>query len=264
MITAIRKVHLAKGPWVTNGGYEYNLTLIAAMLALTEAGPGRPSVDAAAFPRLKGNGLALAAVRRLRRRRDAADRRAHEPAEPRGRRRRASARRGAAPRGRSASRARTAEVPEAYGLGTARHTPGREVPALGRRRAARADTRPIMRHRPNPRPQRPPDSRPRSCRSSLEVCPACGTDFVNPVEWTAIEDHSWWMHLRCAQCEHSREVTVSNAEAERFDEALDSPRRPDRPRRAQARPRAHGGQGRERDRRAPARPHRPRGLRALM
>ena len=30
------------------------------------------------------------------------------------------------------------------------------------------------------------------------------------------------MHLRCAQCEHTREVTVSNAEAERYDEALDS------------------------------------------
>ena len=60
MITAIRKVHLAKGPWATNGGYEYNLTLIAAMLALTEAGPGRPSVDDAVFPRLRGNGWALA------------------------------------------------------------------------------------------------------------------------------------------------------------------------------------------------------------
>ncbi len=60
MITAIRKVHLAKGPWATNGGYEYNLTLIAAMLTLAEVGPGRPSVDEAAFPRLKGNGWALA------------------------------------------------------------------------------------------------------------------------------------------------------------------------------------------------------------
>jgi putative oxidoreductase len=60
MITAIRKVHAPKGPWVTDGGYEYNLTLIAAMLALTETGPGRPSVDAAVFPRLKGNALALA------------------------------------------------------------------------------------------------------------------------------------------------------------------------------------------------------------
>ena len=60
MITAIRRVHFAKGPWNTDGGYEYNLTLIAAMLALTEAGPGRPSVDEAAFPWLKGNGWALA------------------------------------------------------------------------------------------------------------------------------------------------------------------------------------------------------------
>ena len=60
MITAIRKVHAEKGPWVTNGGYEYNLTVIAATLALTEAGPGRPSVDDALFPWLKGNAVALA------------------------------------------------------------------------------------------------------------------------------------------------------------------------------------------------------------
>jgi putative oxidoreductase len=60
MITAIRKVHLEKGPWATNGGYEYNLTLIAAMLTLAEVGPGRPSVDEAVLPRLKGNGWALA------------------------------------------------------------------------------------------------------------------------------------------------------------------------------------------------------------
>src|SRR3954451_17613295 len=60
MITAIRKAHLEKGPWVTNGGYEYNLTLIAAALALAEAGPGRPSVDEAALPWLKGNAWALA------------------------------------------------------------------------------------------------------------------------------------------------------------------------------------------------------------
>ena len=60
MITAIRKLHAPKGPWSTDGGYEYNLTLIAAMLALVETGPGRPSVDASVFPRLKGNGVALA------------------------------------------------------------------------------------------------------------------------------------------------------------------------------------------------------------
>ena len=60
MITAIRKVHAPKGPWVTDGGYEYNAVLIAAMLALTADGPGRPSVDASLFPRFKGNALALA------------------------------------------------------------------------------------------------------------------------------------------------------------------------------------------------------------
>ena len=60
MITAIRKVHAPKGPWVTQGGYEYNAVLIAAMVALTETGPGRPSVDASVFPWMKGNGIALA------------------------------------------------------------------------------------------------------------------------------------------------------------------------------------------------------------
>jgi len=62
MITAIRKAHIKQGPWVTNGGYEYNLTLIAAMAALTEVGPGRPSVDSALLPNLKGAGWALAAL----------------------------------------------------------------------------------------------------------------------------------------------------------------------------------------------------------
>jgi hypothetical protein len=81
-----------------------------------------------------------------------------------------------------------------------------------------------MRHRPNPRPR---NARPTPALEhapqipELEVCPACGTDFVVPLEWSAIEDHSWWMHLRCAQCEHTREVVVSNTVAERYDAALD-------------------------------------------
>jgi putative oxidoreductase len=62
MTTAIRKVHFKNGPWVTGGGYEYNLVLIAATAALVEAGPGRPSVDEALFPRLKGNGWVLASI----------------------------------------------------------------------------------------------------------------------------------------------------------------------------------------------------------
>jgi putative oxidoreductase len=62
MVTAIRKVHAPKGPWITEGGYEYNAVIIAAMFALAESGPGTPSVDAAAFPKLKGTGWALLAL----------------------------------------------------------------------------------------------------------------------------------------------------------------------------------------------------------
>ena len=46
MVTAIRTVHLKNGVWTTNGGYEYNLVIIAALLTLAEAGPGPVSIDA--------------------------------------------------------------------------------------------------------------------------------------------------------------------------------------------------------------------------
>jgi putative oxidoreductase len=45
MLTAINRVHLKNGPWVSDQGYEYNLVLIAVALALTETGPGSPSID---------------------------------------------------------------------------------------------------------------------------------------------------------------------------------------------------------------------------
>jgi putative oxidoreductase len=45
MFTAIRTVHLKNGPWVTQNGYEYNLALIAIMVALADLGPGDVSLD---------------------------------------------------------------------------------------------------------------------------------------------------------------------------------------------------------------------------
>jgi putative oxidoreductase len=41
MLTAIRRVHAKNGPWATNGGYEYNVVLIAAALALASPRAGR-------------------------------------------------------------------------------------------------------------------------------------------------------------------------------------------------------------------------------
>jgi putative oxidoreductase len=62
MLTAIHRVHLKSGPWVTNGGYEYNLVLIAAALALAEVGPGTLSLDGARGRERSGSGWALAAL----------------------------------------------------------------------------------------------------------------------------------------------------------------------------------------------------------
>jgi putative oxidoreductase len=62
MLTAIHRVHLKNGPWVTNGGYEYNAVLIAAVLALAEVGPGDLSFDHALGIERSGPGVALAAA----------------------------------------------------------------------------------------------------------------------------------------------------------------------------------------------------------
>jgi putative oxidoreductase len=60
MITAIRKVHAPNGPWVSQGGYEYNLVLLAVVFALSDVGPGRWSLDEALGTRRAGPGWALA------------------------------------------------------------------------------------------------------------------------------------------------------------------------------------------------------------
>ena len=45
MAVAVAKVHKPNGPWVSNGGWEYNAVLIAAVLAFAEDGPGEISLD---------------------------------------------------------------------------------------------------------------------------------------------------------------------------------------------------------------------------
>ncbi len=47
MITAIRKVHFKNGFFASDGGYEFNLALIAGLLILVDGGPGQLSVDRA-------------------------------------------------------------------------------------------------------------------------------------------------------------------------------------------------------------------------
>jgi hypothetical protein len=58
-------------------------------------------------------------------------------------------------------------------------------------------------------------------RATLADCTACGADFVHPVEWSPNDAHTWWMLLRCGACGATREETVPDAEAERYDRELD-------------------------------------------
>jgi putative oxidoreductase len=60
MTVAIERVHLKNGPWVADGGYEYNLVLIASAFALSAAGPGALSLDDALGTGRRGAGVALA------------------------------------------------------------------------------------------------------------------------------------------------------------------------------------------------------------
>ena len=62
MTTAIKKVHLANGPWAANGGWEYNAVLIGALVALAETGPGELSLDHALGTQRCGPVWALGAL----------------------------------------------------------------------------------------------------------------------------------------------------------------------------------------------------------
>ena len=56
---------------------------------------------------------------------------------------------------------------------------------------------------------------------ALIICRRCGSDFVNPVSWHEQGETTWWIRLRCGECELVREVEVSDSEANRYDAELD-------------------------------------------
>jgi putative oxidoreductase len=62
MATAVKTVHLEKGPWVSEGGWEYNAIIVASLVALTEAGPGALSLYNRLGTELSGPFWAFAAL----------------------------------------------------------------------------------------------------------------------------------------------------------------------------------------------------------
>lgn len=62
MATAARTAHAGKGPWVTNGGWEFPLTLGAVGTTLAFAGPGKYSLDRLLRWNLRGPRWGLGAL----------------------------------------------------------------------------------------------------------------------------------------------------------------------------------------------------------
>jgi putative oxidoreductase len=62
MTAAVLTVHLPKGFFNSNGGYEYNLVLVATLFALAAVGAGEWSLDNALGLDLAGTGWALGAL----------------------------------------------------------------------------------------------------------------------------------------------------------------------------------------------------------
>jgi putative oxidoreductase len=62
MTAAVTTVHARNGIWVTDNGFEYNLVLVAAAVALAGVGAGTVSLDFALGIDVAGTGWALAAL----------------------------------------------------------------------------------------------------------------------------------------------------------------------------------------------------------
>jgi putative oxidoreductase len=62
MVAAVLTVHLPRGFWNTNGGYEFNAVLVAAAFALAGTGPGAWSLDNALGIDWASTGWALVAL----------------------------------------------------------------------------------------------------------------------------------------------------------------------------------------------------------
>src|SRR4051794_9896105 len=55
----------------------------------------------------------------------------------------------------------------------------------------------------------------------LEVCGACASHLVHPVEWTEAGTRHWQIELRCPDCEWQGTGVFDQAAVTRFDEVLE-------------------------------------------
>ena len=61
----------------------------------------------------------------------------------------------------------------------------------------------------------------RRLADELRRCPACRSRFTCPLEWEPCDETHWVLEMRCGECGHSYEATMSDERAYRFDHELD-------------------------------------------
>lgn len=60
-----------------------------------------------------------------------------------------------------------------------------------------------------------------SASTGLHVCPACGSDLVQPLAWAPAALSSWQVDLRCPDCEWTGRAIAPQDEVDDFDVMLD-------------------------------------------
>jgi hypothetical protein len=60
-----------------------------------------------------------------------------------------------------------------------------------------------------------------SASTGLHVCPACGSDLVQPVSWAPAALESWQVDLRCPNCEWTGRAIAPQDEVDDYDVILD-------------------------------------------
>lgn len=55
----------------------------------------------------------------------------------------------------------------------------------------------------------------------IHVCPECGSEFVQPVEWAPVDMRRWRVELRCPECGWGSAGVYSQRVLDRYDAILD-------------------------------------------
>jgi hypothetical protein len=58
-------------------------------------------------------------------------------------------------------------------------------------------------------------------QTGLHMCPACGSELVQPVQWQPAVDGCWELTLHCPNCSWRRDGVYTQGEVDHLEEQLD-------------------------------------------